>query len=501
MLVRKELIFKRASFVFFVGLFITGAFVFSDYGIYWDEEIQRTQIGSINYNYIKSGDNTALLANFHKYYGPAFEVLLSAVEDIFNVSSSRDVYILRHAICFFSFFLAAICFYLTCLKLFKDYKIALLGVVMLILSPRIFADSFYNSKDLSMLCFCVIAAYTMLVFIEKQTIPSAIVHAIFCGFVMDIRIMGILIPVATVYLFVIKREKKIIPFAIFLGYLLFSIIVFWPILWTDPVNNFIEAFRQMSNYPVLGSTNLYMGENVPASNLPWHYLPVWIGITTPVLYSALFIVGLSFATKNIVKDFRNTAILHAVLFILFAPILAVIVLNSTLYDGWRHVFFIYPFFLIIVIYGMQQLLQKVKNINLTRLISYTTIGYLIWMLIIMIKEHPHQNVYFNVLAGKNLQKRFEMDYWGLSYKQGFEYIVANDKSDKIYIAVQNLPGVLNFDMVPVEDRKRLVWTNNLNEANYFLTNFRNHPDDFDFGASIHQIKVGDEKIMEVIKLK
>lgn len=501
MTINSELFFKRAALVFFVGLFITGLFIFSDYGIYWDEEVQKTQVGSINYNYIKTGDNTALLANFHKYYGPAFEVLLSAAEDIFNVTEPRSAYLLRHGICFLSFFIAVICFYLICFKLFKKRSIALLGAVMLVMSPRIFADSFYDSKDLSMLCFCIIAAYTMFLFIEKQTIVTALVHGLFCGFVMDIRIMGVLIPIATVYLFVMNEKKKMLPFAVFTGYTLFSIVAFWPILWMDPVNNFMEAFRQMSNYPVMGSTNLYMGKNVPAADLPWHYLPVWIGITTPVLYSIFFIKGLFFSAKSVIAAFRKTAYLHAILFILFAPVLAVIVLNSTLYDGWRHVFFIYPFFLLIAVYGFIQLIETLKNTNVAKTIVYSTVVYIAWILIVMIKEHPYQNVYFNVLAGNNLQKRYEMDYWGLSYKQGLEYIAANDKSEQIYVAVQNLPGILNFNMLSAEDKKRLIWTNNPGTANYFLTNFRNHPDDFGFGTSVHKIKVGGEKIMEVIKLR
>ena len=35
----------------------------------------------------------------------------------------------------------------------------------------------------------------------------------------------------------------------------------------------------------------------------------------------------------------------------------------------------------------------------------------------MIKIHPYQYAYFNFLAGKDFNKKFEMDYWGLSYKE------------------------------------------------------------------------------------
>ncbi|GAJ22942.1 unnamed protein product, partial [marine sediment metagenome] len=61
----------------------------------------------------------------------------------------------------------------------------------------------------------------------------------------------------------------------------------------------------------------------------------------------------------------------------------------------------------------------------------------------MIKNHPHQNVYFNFFAGKNIKERFELDYWGLSYKQALEYVLENDSSEIINIQVSQHPGVYN----------------------------------------------------------
>ncbi len=40
----------------------------------------------------------------------------------------------------------------------------------------------------------------------------------------------------------------------------------------------------------------------------------------------------------------------------------------------------------------------------------------------MIKNHPHQYVYFNILAGKNYNKNFEMDYWGISNTMALESV-------------------------------------------------------------------------------
>ena len=60
----------------------------------------------------------------------------------------------------------------------------------------------------------------------------------------------------------------------------------------------------------------------------------------------------------------------------------------------------------------------------------------------MVRQHPHENVYFNQLAGDpaTLRYRFEMDYWGLSYKQAIDALLEMDTSDDIKINVENSPG-------------------------------------------------------------
>ena len=47
-----------------------------------------------------------------------------------------------------------------------------LGSLFLILSPRIFAHSFYNSKDLAFLSFFIISIYTMVRYLEEKTLAS-----------------------------------------------------------------------------------------------------------------------------------------------------------------------------------------------------------------------------------------------------------------------------------------------------------------------------------------
>lgn len=504
MLSMHDNVFKKAAIVFFALLFITGCFIFDDYGISTDEEVQRISIGEWNYNFIKNGDAAHFLQNHDNYHGPAFELFLYSAEKIFNVTDSRHIYILRHGLIFLLFFVSALFFYFLSLRIFKYHVFALLGVLMLVLSPRIFAESFYNSKDMTLLCFCIISTYSMLVFVDKQTIVSALIHATCCGITIDIRIMGLLIPIATVYLFLFQIQKRIIPFLIFLTYTCVSVILFWPVLWLGPLHHFIRAFIEMSKYPGNGFI-LYMGKFVPIQNLPWHYLPVWISITIPVCYLLLFIAGVFFMLKNTLASFRKTVPVQTFFFVFASPIIAVIVLHSTVYDSWRHVYFVYPFFVIIAVYGFTQLVSTVKSkITLKSVFAFIIISVMS-VLFFMINNHPFQNVYFNFLAGNNIRQNYELDYWGLSYRKALEYILTHDNSDTIKITSDridvDLTSLLNFQILPQNQRSRLVFEDNIYNADYFVTNFRWHPQDYNIGSSVYEIKVGNEKIMEVVKLK
>ena len=354
-----------------------------------------------------------------------------------------------------------------------------------------------------MLCFCIIGSYTAFIFIERQTIGWALIHAVCCAIALDIRIMGLLLPLSTLYLYAMQKNRKTIPLLFFISYTLVFTIAFWPVLWLNPFYHFIEALRQMSHFD-LNANILYLGKLVSIKNLPWHYLPVWISITTPICYIVLFLIGLFFALKNSYANFLSNLPMQFSLFMFATPILAVIILNSTVYNAWRHVYFVYPYLLLIAVYGFTQLTKAVKKRLFVKIISLSTLTSILFVYAFMIINHPFQNVYFNSLAGKNIRQNFELDYWGLSYKQGLEYILANDTSDIIYIS-DNM-GV-DLRILPDADRKRLMFTDvysndDPKSVKYFLTNFITHPNDYDAGTgtSVFQVKVGNEKIMEVLKL-
>jgi hypothetical protein len=228
----------------------------------------------------------------------------------------------------------------------------------------------------------------------------------------------------------------------------------------------------------------FMGQSIQSTQLPWFYLPVWILITTPLLYSALFFGGtawLSFdllaAWNRLDETIKKKRL--AVLGWFFGPICAVIFLKSVVYDSWRHVYFAYPAFLLLAFWGWERLQEAVARKSSLKPLEYglyflTAFSFL-WVAGQMALLHPYEQLYFNRLAGENLavaQTRFEMDYWGLSYRPGLEYLLSHDPRPAIKVATETVAGKFNAFLFTPEEQQRLIFVDNPAEADYYLYNYR-----------------------------
>ena len=176
--------------------------------------------------------------------------------------------------------------------------------------------------------------------------------------------------------------------------------------------------------------------------LPWYYELKWILMSNPlivILSMAVFMV-LFFKGK---KKYG----LFAVLFVLFAaffPPFYMIYKKSTVYDTWRHVFFVYPFVVIMAAMGISLLTDFFKNEKLKWLpLGIAVIGLLptiIWTF----KVHPNQYVYFNELVGgiEGANGYYDTDYYQNSGLQNAKWILKNVKPipGKKIIVASNMVG-------------------------------------------------------------
>ena len=117
---------------------------------------------------------------------------------------------------------------------------------------------------------------------------------------------------------------------------------------------------------------------------------------------------------------------------------------------------------------------------------------------LMVSMHPFQNVYFSFMPPDYIEQNFERDYWGLSYSKGLEYILQTDLRPEIKVAFNF--STSNLYLLKPEDRKRLTWTLE-DEADYFLTEYRWHPQPYTYSNEVYSVKANGIKIMSVFKLK
>jgi hypothetical protein len=520
---------KLCVLLFFAALLLLGVAIHRDYGFSFDEGAQRI-IGAVTIRYLVEqfapSQLPAALAALppldqfrDKDYGVAFEAPAVMLEAVLGLTDKRDIFFLRHLLTFLVSLGGAFAVYSLAYRRFASRGLGALAVAFLLLSPRLFADSFYNSKDAVFMAAVAIAMNTMIAFVLRPRPVAAVLHALATAFAIDVRIAGILLLAVTFVLLAVQAVKReetwracasgLATYA--LASALFTVMM-WPWLWADPFGRFAQAVTSMSKFSRWDGPVLYRGDFVRSTELPWHYAPIWISITTPLLYLLAFGVGAVATCRRLMKArlglWRSDAELQDLVFLglAVAPVASAILSHAVLYDGWRHLYFIYPAFLLVAVRGWQVLangavLPRFRRgaMVLATAASLTLTAAWMW------RAHPYQNVYFNFLAGSNLRAQYELDYWGLSTRRGLEYVLSRDPCDPIRVMAGSF---LTLDtsayLLPPEDRERVRITTDKSLPHYLFTNYRmeKDKDDQKYLAEyepFYQINVDGEVILSVFK--
>ena len=482
--------------IFFIFL-ITGIIIYDDYGISWDEYYHRIngflslnsirRLFSLDIIYPELVHSTKSFSETAKIYGVIFDLPMAFIEKELFIDDSKNYFILRHLFNFLIFFISSIFFYFLLKKRFSN-NLSLIGLLFLILSPRIFAESFYNIKDIVFLSFFIISLFFAINFLDKPSYKNIFFSSLTCSLVMAAKVIGIIVPFIILVFFSLKimDNKKllkvnILKIIIFFTLLTIFTIIFWPYLWNNPVANFLHALKTFSSHPWTGAI-FYLGDYVSALNLPWHYPIVWILITIPIIYLLLFLLGSILILKRLSMRFINLSPkkkfndlwmgnrerMDVIFFLIFYfTLFLVIELNTTLYNGWRHLYFIYPCLIFISIRGFEYLLKTFFSKPLLIIVFFFLISTGFWM----VKNHPYQFVYFNKFAGNNVGNYFELDYWGTSNRSVLEFIAKNDKRNDIKVYVySDSPYYFSLLLADKEDRDRIKFVNDLTKADYLVTN-------------------------------
>ena len=189
-----------------------------------------------------------------------------------------------------------------------------------------------------------------------------------------------------------------------------------PVLWTDPFGRFAELVRTLGAHPIEGF-NLFRGEWLYSPDgPPFDYVPVWVGITTPPATLLLAIAGavaLAWRGLRRPRDLLRNGPLRFGILLASLPVavtVAVVVLESNVYQTWRHLYFLYAPLLLLAVFGLHGIMALARG-PWPRTGSYVLAGAAITVaLVSMVRIHPHQRHFFNALTDRTTPERLTTRY-------------------------------------------------------------------------------------------
>ena len=164
-------------------------------------------------------------------------------------------------------------------------------------------------------------------------------------------------------------------------------------------------------------------------SLARYYLPLWIFISTPLLYLVLGIAGMAASVRSLARTRGFSCDVPSLLPLMwfFLPVAMVVVFRPTLYDGWRQLYFIYPALLLLSLRGFEEIRVSLKSFRpLVRVFA----GVLVFGVVaaalgntvaFMVRNHPLQNLFFSSITGgiRGAEGHFELGLLGRFVQTGY----------------------------------------------------------------------------------
>ena len=270
---------------------------------------------------------------------------------------------------------------------------------------------------------------------------------------------------------IFKKELIFLP-----ALSLFFLYVIWPLLWENPIQSLLHVIYWFKELPNNEITNYYLGSDHNSMNTPWHYLIIWILNTSPFFYLVLIILGIIIFAQ---KKNEYPKIYKLIFFTTLIPFVLVIFFDISLYDGWRHFYFIAPFLTIFCLISVDYLIK----LKIHKYIKYFFVIILVSSFIKNIwdlkKLHPYQNLYFNYLFTSKPYELFDKDYWGLTNRAVLENFYKINKSKKIIYADASTIITKTSNFINKFDQREFIHYKKVNNKEegplYFFVLNRYHP--------------------------
>ncbi len=411
---------------------------FRDYGVTWDEDVHNWY-GHFALDYYLSGfaDHRALHFQDLINYGAVFDMTAA----LLNKFSPLGVYETRHLLNG----LVGIVGLAGAWKLGRAMggpRAGFLAMLFLVLTPNYYGQMFNNPKDIPFAAAGVWSAYYIVRMLPALPRPKwrlVVKLGVAAGFAMGVRVggllflcyLGLILALSGTWQAIAARRVAVLIDAawasltrVFLPIVAIAyaiMLVFWPWGQTDPIDNPLSALAVFS-HQVFPFNTLFDGRFVPASNLPWTYLPTYIAIALPELVLILAALAPVVAAVAFWRGARRREIVLSrfliALLILF-PVGYAIAITAVLFDGMRHFIFTLPPIAVAAALVADMALTRLERFRFRAPVYAALAVYGVMHVSIMVMLHPDQYVYYNAFVGgvDGAQRRFKLDYWANSYAE------------------------------------------------------------------------------------
>jgi len=402
--------------------------------------------GLVRFEYLKTfGEFDGYQFRNNEFYPGLYDTLSYSIGQIILLINknfySSNIDLMMHLVNVSFSSLSILGLYLFTKKIFNT-NIAILTSLLTLLNPFFFGHMGMNSKDLiiffSLIWFC--NYFYLYCTDDERIIKNLLLSSFFIGFGCGVRLtfFVIIFPVVICgFIFLFKKyeskfkyliKRLLIHSLIAIIISLFFIVLCWPHMIEEIRNdNFIQFFSLIvkntinwNDGPKLGLIN---GEYYEVFNTPRIYFLNIIIYRLP-FYLTLLIIGSYFLVftkklliKNQIKGFYQKFLIINIFG--FFPILLALILGVNIYDNLRLFLFVIPFFSLIAAFSIDQFLNTFK-ISWNSKICLTIIIFLFsfsFYRFILLTPYQYDYVNYSTLKYENINKKWEHDYWGSSYKE------------------------------------------------------------------------------------
>lgn len=327
---------------------------------------------------------------------------------------------------------------------------ACLGVMIVVLSPRFFAEGHYNNKDIPLMSITLVLLWQSARLMEKPTYARALGFALAAGLCTGTRIIGgayclLFGGMVVCGLCAARRMNRSVigVAACTVGLSLAFYVLLTPSLLADPPGFITYLIKNAVGFSRWHGNVLWFGQVIPCSQTkpPRAYLPVMILLSTPLWASALLIASVPLAFTRLRRAGRRLPRESQSLLLLIVqaawilPLAALVVLHALVYNGWRHVYFLYGPMALCMAYALQSLWRPARARGRGRIVALCTALCLTSSAVGIAVNHPYQYAYWNALVPvRERAELFEMDWWNLSGADALKELLSRTEGPVVVMA-------------------------------------------------------------------